>query len=107
MKKKVAFCTYDAPFFHGPNSWLKRLLVDLSKKNFAIQVLILYEGDLDKCDTYQYFLGLEFTVHTFPFRSLTEEKTIWILKTLALDPPDVFIPNMLVGALYAAGWIKG
>jgi colanic acid/amylovoran biosynthesis glycosyltransferase len=106
MKKKVAFCTYDAPFFHGPNTWLKRLLADLSKKDFVIQVLIFYEGDLNECDTYGYFNGLGLRVYTFPFRSITEEKIIWILNTLAVDPPDIFVPNMLVGALFAARWIK-
>jgi glycosyltransferase involved in cell wall biosynthesis len=106
MKKKVAFCTYDAPFFHGPNTWLKRLLTDLSKTDFSIQVLIFYEGDLNECDTYGYFNSLGLRVYSFSFNSLTEEKIIWILKTLAVDPPDIFVPNMLVGALFAARWIK-
>ncbi len=106
MKKKVAFCTYDAPLFYGPNTWLKRLLADLNKKDFSIQVLIFYEGNLDECNACQYFNSLGLYVDTFPFKSITQDKIIWILKTLASNPPDVFVPNMLVGALYAARWIK-
>jgi glycosyltransferase involved in cell wall biosynthesis len=61
---------------------------------------------LNECDTYGYFNSLGLAVYCFPFNSITEEKIIWILKTLAADPPDIFVPNMLVGALYAARWIK-
>jgi colanic acid/amylovoran biosynthesis glycosyltransferase len=106
MKKKVAFCTYDAPFFHGPNTWLKRLLPALRDNNFEIELLFFFEGDLNKCDTYQFFKNLGCRVETFPFKTIAEKKVLWILEMLSADPPDIFVPHMLVHAFYAANWIK-
>jgi glycosyltransferase involved in cell wall biosynthesis len=106
MGNKITFCTYDAPLFHGPNSWLKRLLPDLRKRGYLMQVLVFYEDDLAKCETYQYFVKLGLIVNTFPFKSIAEEKTRWILQTLAPDPPNIFVPNMLVHAFFAAGFLK-
>jgi glycosyltransferase involved in cell wall biosynthesis len=106
MNNKITFCTYDAPSFHGPNSWLKRLLPDLKENNFVIEVLIFFEGDLNNCETYNYFLSPGFKVHTFPFKSIAEDKIKWILTTISNDPPGVFVPNMLVHTLFAARWVK-
>jgi glycosyltransferase involved in cell wall biosynthesis len=69
-------------------------------------VLIFFEGELDKCETYKYFIGINFTVKTFYFKSIAEQKIRWILETLSANPPDVFVPNMLVHALFAAAWVK-
>ena len=106
MGNKNTFCTYDAPKFHGPNSWLKRLLPDLGKRGYQIQVLVFYEDDLVKCETYQYFAKLGLIVNTFPFKSIAEEKIRWILQTLAASPPDICVPNTLVHAFFAAGFLK-
>lgn len=106
MVKKITFCTYDAPLFHSVNSWLKRLLPELSRNNFKIQALIFYEGDLTDCETYKFLTDLEFDVKVFPFKSLTEEKIKWTLQTLSVDPPDIFVPNMLVNAFFTSRWLK-
>lgn len=106
MGKKITFCTYDAPLFHGPNTWLKRLLSDLKSCEFTIEVLVFFEDDLVRCDTYQYFLKSGFKTKAFPFQSIAEKKIQWILQTLASDPPDIFVPHMLVHAFFAASWLK-
>ena len=106
MGKKITFCTYDAPSFHSVNTWLKTLLPELKKNNFSIEVMVFFEGDLSQCETYQFFVANGYKVYTFPFKSLAEEKARWILETLSANPPDVFVPNMIVHALFAARWIK-
>jgi colanic acid/amylovoran biosynthesis glycosyltransferase len=106
MGKKITFCTYDAPSFHSVNTWLKTLLPELSNHDFSIEALVFFEGELSDCETYQFFINLGYNVHAFPFKSLAEEKIRWILKTLSANPPDIFVPNMLVHALFAAHWIK-
>ena len=106
MGKKITFCTYDAPLFHSVNTWLKTLLPELSKHNFSVEVMVFFEGDLAECETYQFFVGMGYKVHVYPFKSLAEEKVRWILETLTANPPDVFIPNMIVHALFAARWVK-
>lgn len=106
MNKKITFCTYDAPSFFGPNTSLNRLLPGLKANNFTIEVLLFYEGPLDKCETYNHLLQSEILVKTHPHLSTTEEKINWILQTLSDDPPDVFIPYLLLPAMYAARWLK-
>jgi colanic acid/amylovoran biosynthesis glycosyltransferase len=106
MGKKITFCTYDAPYFHGPNTWLKRLLPELSRHGFSIEVLVFFEGDLNECATNRFFVGMGFNVKNFEFKSTAEKKIRWILETLSADPPDIFVPNMIVHALFAAAWIK-
>ena len=106
LSKKITFCTYDAPSFHGPNTWLKRLLPQLRSNGFSIEILVFFEGDLNECETYKYFAGLGFSLKTFDFKSIAEKKIKWILETLSANPPDIFVPNMIVHALFAAAWVK-
>ena len=82
MGKKITFCTYDAPLFHSVNTWLKTLLPELSKHNFSVEVMVFFEGDLAECETYQFFVGMGYKVHVYPFKSLAEEKVRWILMIL-------------------------
>lgn len=106
MGRKITFCTYDAPLFHSVNSWLKRLLPNLSHRGFSLSVLVFYEGDLENCETHNFFVDNGFRVKAFPFKSIAEEKIRWILETLLEDTPDIFVPNMLTHACFAAGWLK-
>ncbi len=106
MVRKITFCTYDAPLFHSVNTWLKRLLPELKKRNFSIRLLVFYEGNLDECETYKFFINHGFDTKTFPFLTVADEKIRWILETLSVDPPHIFVPNMLVHALFAGQWVK-
>lgn len=38
--------------------------------------------------------------------SRTEEQVRWILQQVELNPPDVFVPNLVVSAYHAAQWIR-
>src|SRR5262249_16707056 len=36
----------------------------------------------------------------------SEQRIRWILTRLAADPPDVFVPNLMVPAYYASRWVR-
>lgn len=105
---KVIFVTFDAPdFICGPNSWLKRLLPFLRKQGFDIEILFFLEGQLaDQCNCYQFFKSQGFNTAWFRWGTTTEAKITWLLSQLQTRNPDIFVPNMLVAAFYAARWVK-
>ena len=36
----------------------------------------------------------------------TEQRVRWVVDRLAEDPPDVFVPNLMVPAYYAGRWVR-
>ncbi|MBN8559307.1 MULTISPECIES: glycosyltransferase family 4 protein [unclassified Leptolyngbya] len=105
---KVTFCTYDAPTFTGgPNSWLRRLLPTLRTLGIESEVLFFINSPLPAdCPCLSALRKQGFTCHSFPFQSTTPQQVRWILSKLKQNPPDIFVPNLIVGALYASRWVK-
>jgi glycosyltransferase involved in cell wall biosynthesis len=58
------------------------------------------------CPTYQALSTQGISCLMFPWLSSTEQKIRWILSTLAADPPDVFVPHMMIAGFYASRWVK-
>jgi colanic acid/amylovoran biosynthesis glycosyltransferase len=104
----VTFCTYDSPTYTGgPNSWLRRLLPKIISSGIDVQVLFFVDATSpQECSTFKYFTENKIQCKSFPFRSPTEQKISWILSILSIDPPDVFVPNMLIAPFYASRWVK-
>jgi colanic acid/amylovoran biosynthesis glycosyltransferase len=107
-KMKVTFCTYDDPtFVGGPNSWLRRLLPELKLAGIESQVLFFINADSpNDCPCFLDLHNQGFSCETFPWQTNTQQKVSWILSKLAEEPPDVFVPHMLVSAFYASRWVK-
>ncbi|MDZ8055079.1 MAG: glycosyltransferase family 4 protein [Aulosira sp. ZfuVER01] len=105
---KVGFCTYDAPgFTGGPNSWLRRLLPSLRVAGIEVWVLFFIDSnELENCSCVQDLSKQGIKCDFFPWQTTTEQKIHWLLSKLAEDPPDVFVPNMLVSAFYASRWVR-
>lgn len=105
---RIVFCTCDSPTFTGgPNSWLRRLLLDLKDAGLDIQVIFLIGGGSpNECPTYQMLVENDICCLSFPIISSTEQKIHWILSVLSENPPDIFVPNMLVAPFYASRWVK-
>ena len=106
---KVTFCTYDTPtFVGGSNSWLCRLLPELVRRGIEVRVLFFINASSpDECSTYCTLRDQGIKCSTYPCRyTYTEDRALWILNQLVKEPPDVFVPNMLVSAFYAARWVK-
>jgi colanic acid/amylovoran biosynthesis glycosyltransferase len=106
----VAFCAYDWPgnYAGGPNAWLLRLLPDLTRSGMAVTALIIGHGPANECT-----LVKELRENNIPVRFMqgtgnqyVERRIRWILQEVATLQPDVFIPNLMVSAFYAAKWLK-
>lgn len=103
---KVCFCAYDQPgVVGGPVSWLMNLLPDLRKHGIEPFCLLFFHkgssGPLSK-----FLESSAIRYKSTPFLPYTEENIRWILTVLNEELPDVFIPNVVVPAYYAAGWAK-
>lgn len=105
---KVTFCTYDDPSFTGgPNSWLRNLLPTLRKLGIESEILFFINApSASECPCLIALSEQGFSCHSFPIQSTTEQQIRWILSHLQKSPPDVFVPNLIVGALYASRWVK-
>ncbi len=103
----ITFCAYDGPnYVGGPNAWLRRLLPQLQAQGIRPRVLLLLTAAPELCPTLQALSrqGIECRHRRWPV--YTEQAVHWLLKQLADDPPDVFVPNLMVPAYYAAGWAR-
>ncbi len=108
---KVVFCTYDMPHHEGgPNTWAKRLLPRLLEEGIQVHVIIAVYGSPsatpDDFHTLSFFKNSGASVSAVNGRLTTEKQIRDILKEVKRHMPDVFIPNMIVPALYASRWVK-
>jgi colanic acid/amylovoran biosynthesis glycosyltransferase len=103
---KVTFCTYDKPdSVGGPGAWLTRLLPALSAKGIQVRCLVLVHcGEIGPTATALMRQGIECAVVESP--QYLEDQVAWILAKLQEEPPDVFVPNLVLAGLFAARWLK-
>ncbi|MDJ0660022.1 MAG: glycosyltransferase family 4 protein [Crocosphaera sp.] len=104
---KVTFCAHDYPnFVGGPYAWLPRLLPSLKERGIESRVLFSIRGNEGECQAVQRVKqgGFKHSVCQIP--NYTDEHIDWILNQVKNDPPDVFIPNLVVPACYSSHWIK-
>ncbi len=103
---RVTFCTYDSPKnVSGPNAWLLRLLPKL-KVNGIISSVLIFSLDPSDSPTAEALSHSGLDVSVFKFKSTTRSKIKWILENIARHPPDVFVPNLVIPAYFAAGYLK-
>jgi colanic acid/amylovoran biosynthesis glycosyltransferase len=104
---KITFCTYDASnFVSGTNSWLKTLLPGLREIGIESEVLFFTPEDANTCPCFITLNQQNFACYAFPWQSTTQQKIRWILTHLRENTPDVFVPNFILGALYAGRLVK-
>jgi colanic acid/amylovoran biosynthesis glycosyltransferase len=98
---KVTFCVYDKPdSVGGPVSWIQRLIPALRDRSIEPRCLfLLHWGDTGPALEKLRGEGIECDAILAPIR--TYERVQWILERLAEDPPDVFVPNLVVAGYFA------
>lgn len=102
---RVTFCAYDSQnVVGGPISWLLRIIPCLRSHGIESKCLILTWGDSGSAVQRLEELGVDSAVAVC--RGTSEERMHWILQNLQEQPPDVFIPNLVVPAYYAARWLR-
>jgi len=111
MSIHVVFCAHDRPgnFSGGPNSWLQRLLPDLTKNGLQVTLLVLGVGCPESCP-----LVLELQSQGVPIRYLDatgryhylQNRLRWIIDQLNELQPDAFVPNVVIAAYFAVRWVR-
>ncbi len=104
---KVTFCAHDYPnFVGGPYAWLPRLLPTLRERGIESRVLFSIRGNVEECRAVQLVKqgGFKHSVCQIPYH--TDQHINWILTQLKKEPPDIFIPNLVVPACYSNYWVK-
>ena len=103
---QITFCSYDKPGnVGGPFSWLRRLLPLLRDCGFECRCLFLtHFGGTGP--VVEELIKDGFDCAVVDCHPRTEDQVRWILQQLELNPPDVFVPNLVVSAYYAARWIR-
>ena len=103
---RVVFCTHDSPSsIGGPFTWLRRLLPSLRECGIDCRVLALTHFG----GTGPLVEGLRadgFDVQSVDCHERTVDDVRWILSRLQDEVPQVFVPNFVVAAYYAARWLK-
>ncbi len=103
---KITFCSYDKPGnVGGPFSWLRRLLPALRDRGFECECLFLthfggtgpvleaLRSDGFKCESVDCHIRMA-------------DQVRWLLERLQENPPDVFVPNLVVAAYHAIQQVK-
>lgn len=102
---RVTFCAYDWPDgVGGPLSWLGRLLPLLIERGIDARCLFLTWGEGGP--TLDFLRTNSVPCENIPCHTTTEERILWILERLSENPPDVFVPNLVIPAYFASRWIK-
>lgn len=106
---RVTFCGYDTLDNGGPTIWLRRLLPALRERGLEVDALILGFADPPEPGPLARALderGVRCTTLPYDHFPYTEERVDWLLARLCERPPDVFVPNLMTPALYAARWTR-
>jgi glycosyltransferase involved in cell wall biosynthesis len=101
---KVTFCIYDKPdSVGGPVTWVQRLLPALRDHGIEARCLfLLHWGDTGPALSALRSQG--FDCQAVLAHERTEDRVRWILDRLRENPPDVFVPNLVVAGYFAARW---
>ena len=104
---KVTFCVYDwHNFFGGTNTWLRRLLPALRNRGIESNVIFLALSPEQECTLLPMLREKGFECFVISSPHYTEDRMNWILEKLVEHPPDIFVPNYMVPALYASRWVQ-
>jgi glycosyltransferase involved in cell wall biosynthesis len=102
---KVTFCAYDKPGnVGGPVSWLRRIVPLLRDRGIEVRCLfIMHFGETGPALSSLVAQGVPCS---WTNATTTEDRVRWILDELNSAPPDVFVPNLVVAAYFAARWAR-
>jgi len=103
---QVTFCAYDKPdSVGGPLTWMSQLLPSLREHGIESRCLFLTHWG----DTGPYLEKLR--ADGVPCQQIdchdhTKNRVSWILSQLQKDPPDIFVPNLVVAGYFASRWVR-
>ncbi|MDB5258750.1 MAG: putative glycosyl transferase, group [Chitinophagaceae bacterium] len=112
-KLKITICSHDGKnYFGGPYEWVKRFAPALKQTGVEVSFLFFSDYQAKESSTYLYLQEQGFHCSLLPhhsfsqYRDTTEDRVKWCLRQVKQNPPDVFIANAALPALFAGKWIK-
>jgi glycosyltransferase involved in cell wall biosynthesis len=103
---KVTFATYDAPRdIGGVSSWMQRLLPLLRAAGAEVEVHLMALGGEPGVNC-AYFQERGITVRWIPWQQHLPYAVRAFLRLLEEGQPDVYVPNCIVPAYFAAGYAR-
>ena len=103
---KVAFATYDAPGdIGGVSSWMQRVLPLLQGAGVAVEVHVMSVGGQPGVNC-TYFEERGIPVRWIPWQRHAPYAVRAFLRFLEEGQPDVYVPNCIVPAYFAAGYAR-
>jgi len=102
----VTFCAYDKPdSVGGPLTWLSQLLPALRDHGIESRCLFLTHWG-DTGPYLEKLRGEGFACEQAACHDHTHDRVRWILSCLQKNPPDIFVPNLVVAGYFAARWAR-
>lgn len=102
----IDLCGYDKiDGAGGPVVWLCRFPAVLRELGINVRVRLLSWDPPEEGIVYQTLTKQGFNVSGTEFKD-TDSNIRWIIDQVSCDPPDVFVPNLVTPAFYAARWIR-
>ena len=102
---KASFCVYDLPNnVGGPSSWILRLLPAIRERGIEPHCLVLCWGRSGP--VLQGLRDHGITCSNVVCRDDSPARITWILDQLIENRPHVFVPNLVVPALFAGRWAR-
>jgi len=102
----LTFCAYDKPdSVGGPLTWLVNLLPALREQGIESRCLFMTHWG----DTGPFLEKLRSDGFDCPQAAChdhTQDRISWILSQLQQEPPDIFVPNLVVAGYFAARWVR-
>jgi glycosyltransferase involved in cell wall biosynthesis len=103
---KVCFATYDAPSdVGGVSTWLRRLLPLLQKIGIEVEVHVMAFGGRPGVNC-KFFEKHDIPIYCTTFDLHLPRAVQSSLMLIEKSKPDVYIPNCIVPAYYAAGYAR-
>jgi len=105
-RPRVTFCVYDKPgHVGGPVTWIIRLVPALRSLGIDVNCLfLLHRGDTGPALSALRADGVD--CRSVICHDRTEDRVRWILERLRENPPDVFVPNLVVAGYFAGRWAR-
>lgn len=104
---RVTFCAYDRPgYVGGPNAGLIRLLPELKARGVDVRCLFLTFAPHGQCPTIRALEAAGIPCRSTRYHPTTGLRVRWLLKQLKESPPDIFVPNLMPAAYFAARWCR-
>lgn len=87
--------------------WIRRLLPDLKEFGLEPELLLYTTVEPERNPTVRFFHDLGITTHVTRNQGSSVNFVRWYLDVLRRTKPDVFVPQHVIWALYAARWVRG